>query len=372
MKKLLLSLFCVCTFIAANAQGGPVDVGLPENPTPGKCYAKCVTPDVYETKDVRVMVRPSYKKMTIVPAEYKTVEEKVLVKEASKRFEFVPAVYEEVQVEYEAEAGFTTLEIVPASFSNTTEKVEIMPAVERWEYAPYDGCKSEDPVDCQAWCYRKYPAQYETVSKVDLSQNTTTRSTPQPGKKATYTKRVVKTPAQIKEIEIPAEYKTITKRVLVKDATVAEEEIPAEYKVVKQEVLTKKGGLAVWEEVECELLSYNVLPINYELASAQLTSSARQIIDEKLLTMMKERPNIKVEISAHTDSRGSKDANQSLSERRAKSVATYLISKGINSSRLVSKGYGEDRLKNRCEDGVTCTEREHAVNRRTEFRILTY
>jgi outer membrane protein OmpA-like peptidoglycan-associated protein len=49
----------------------------------------------------------------------------------------------------------------------------------------------------------------------------------------------------------------------------------------------------------------------------------------------------------------------------------YLIARGINSSRLVVKGYGEERLINRCADGVTCTEKEHERNRRTEFRVLS-
>ena len=45
--------------------------------------------------------------------------------------------------------------------------------------------------------------------------------------------------------------------------------------------------------------------------------------------------------------------------------------RGINSSRLIAKGYGEERLLNRCADGVTCTEKEHERNRRTEFRVLS-
>jgi len=68
--------------------------------------------------------------------------------------------------------------------------------------------------------------------------------------------------------------------------------------------------------------------------------------------------------------RGSKTSNQALSERRAQSVVNYLIAKGINNSRLVGNGYGETRLKNRCADGVSCTERDHASNRRTEFRLI--
>jgi outer membrane protein OmpA-like peptidoglycan-associated protein len=118
------------------------------------------------------------------------------------------------------------------------------------------------------------------------------------------------------------------------------------------------------------LTNFSVIPINYELGSARLTAESRTIIDNRLLTLMRERPNISVELNAHTDSRGSASSNQSLSERRAQSVVNYLTSKGINRSRLVSRGYGESRLKNRCADGVSCSDAEHAANRRTEFRVI--
>ncbi|MEI7831560.1 MAG: OmpA family protein, partial [Prolixibacteraceae bacterium] len=62
--------------------------------------------------------------------------------------------------------------------------------------------------------------------------------------------------------------------------------------------------------------------------------------------------------------------NMKLSDQRAKSAAAYLYSKGIAKERIVGKGYGETLLLNKCSDGVPCTEAEHQVNRRTEFKIL--
>jgi outer membrane protein OmpA-like peptidoglycan-associated protein len=58
-----------------------------------------------------------------------------------------------------------------------------------------------------------------------------------------------------------------------------------------------------------------------------------------------------------------------LSNRRAHAAVDYLVSKGISRSRLKSKGYGETKLLNKCADGVQCTEEEHKVNRRTEFKF---
>lgn len=370
MEKLLCLIAFLGMSLTVFAQVN--DTGLPENPDPNKCYVKCVTPDVYETVEETVVIKPAYKRLSIAPAEYKMVEETIVIKEACKEYQLVPAVYETVEVEYDSEQSYNQLSIVPASFDPSNVKIEVKPAIARWEYAPYDGCKSEDPLDCQALCWREYEAQYQTVAIQKVNNYASTTALPMPVKKATYKKRVIKTPAQVKEIDIPAETTVIKKRVLVTDEAVTEIDVPAETITVKKEVLVKKGGINVWEEVECELLNYSVLPINYEYGSARLTAASRNIIDDKLVKLMKDKPNIKVEISSHTDSRGSNEANADLSERRAQSVVNYLMAKGINASRLVAKGFGESRLKNRCSDGVTCTEQEHAINRRTEFRILNF
>ena len=160
----------------------------------------------------------------------------------------------------------------------------------------------------------------------------------------------------------------IKKTVIDADTRVIETVVPATYKTVTKEVLTKKGGLTTWKEVDCKLLEYTDLNITWNLGSAVLTEQARAEIDTKLLPVMKD--GVAVEIASHTDSRGTKESNRALSERRAQAVTNYLISKGINSSRIVSNGYGESRLINRCADGVSCTEREHRANRRTQFRVI--
>jgi outer membrane protein OmpA-like peptidoglycan-associated protein len=79
---------------------------------------------------------------------------------------------------------------------------------------------------------------------------------------------------------------------------------------------------------------------------------------------------MQIELRSHTDSRASAAYNLNLSDHRAKSAAAYLYSKGIARGRIIGKGYGETKLINKCADGVPCTEAEHQVNRRTEFKIL--
>lgn len=77
-----------------------------------------------------------------------------------------------------------------------------------------------------------------------------------------------------------------------------------------------------------------------------------------------------VELSAHTDCRGNDGYNDRLSQRRAESAVNYLVSMGVNADRIIAVGYGERKLKNRCRDGVPCSEEEHEVNRRVEIKVV--
>lgn len=558
MKKSILFVLACLAFTFANAQD------LPTNPEPGKCYIRCVTPDVWVNQDVTVQVSPAYKKLSVVPAQYKketmtvegkvpaqnlevipaeygtesfsvtvneggqrlvkvpsvktTEKEEVVVSDASYSLRMVPAVYENreftvvtqpayqkvtiVPAVYEtrdvtittkepsqrlvvepAEFGTETINYTkreygssirttPASFSTDFETIEVKPATARWEMSdtPAAECASSDPNDCRYWCYKGVPAEFTTVSvqrlasdasfvKVsdcdnasgngnDCGQGTytktvlvkpattrvidipgetkvvkttvmvtppTTRVVDVPAVVKTMTKRVMVTPPTTERIEIPATTKTVTRTVyssestrteaiaptsktftktvmrtppttravqlrgadktltvtkLVSDARVEEVTVPAVTKTVTKEVLQTKGGLTTWREVECELVEYQALPINWNLGSATLTGEAKSLIDTRLMPVLAQNPGVKLEIASHTDSRGGDTANQDLSERRAQAVVRYLESKGINNSLLVANGFGETRLTNRCKDGVSCTEREHAANRRTQFRLI--
>jgi len=85
---------------------------------------------------------------------------------------------------------------------------------------------------------------------------------------------------------------------------------------------------------------------------------------------MNDYPDMIIELSSHTDSRGSNAYNATLSQCRADAAVDYIVGKGISISRIVPKGYGESRLVNECADGVNCSEPKHQENRRTEFNIL--
>jgi outer membrane protein OmpA-like peptidoglycan-associated protein len=109
--------------------------------------------------------------------------------------------------------------------------------------------------------------------------------------------------------------------------------------------------------------------IYYNYNDASLRPDARKDLD-LVVALMRQQPGINVELRSHTDSRGSNDYNEGLSQRRANGVVEYLVTQGISRNRLMPVGLGESELRNNCTDGVNCTEQEHARNRRTEIRML--
>jgi outer membrane protein OmpA-like peptidoglycan-associated protein len=109
--------------------------------------------------------------------------------------------------------------------------------------------------------------------------------------------------------------------------------------------------------------------IFYDLDKADIRSDAASELD-KLVVIMNDNPSLKIELSSHTDARGSDSYNMALSQRRAKSAVQYIISNGIAKDRIVAKGYGETKLINHCVNGVECSKAEHQANRRTEVKVL--
>ncbi len=91
---------------------------------------------------------------------------------------------------------------------------------------------------------------------------------------------------------------------------------------------------------------------------------------DRIVTLMKQYSTIELELSSHTDSRGRKGYNQTLSQKRADVAINYIISKGISRKRLIARGLGEEQLRNHCADETYCSEEEHQENRRTEVRVL--
>lgn len=113
----------------------------------------------------------------------------------------------------------------------------------------------------------------------------------------------------------------------------------------------------------------DIKPIYFDLGKSAIRKDAAEELD-KIVAVMQENPGMIIELGSHTDSRGSDKSNLALSDKRAKSSAAYIVSKGIAKERITGKGYGETKLLNKCANKVKCAEDEHALNRRTEFIIV--
>lgn len=109
--------------------------------------------------------------------------------------------------------------------------------------------------------------------------------------------------------------------------------------------------------------------VYYPAGSAELSKEAQNVIYQVIVSL-NQYPNLNVFISAHTDSRGDDTSNLLLSEKRAKAAVDYMIANGIDAKRVSGKGYGETMILNKCKNGIDCSEEEHKVNRRTEFKFI--
>lgn len=109
-------------------------------------------------------------------------------------------------------------------------------------------------------------------------------------------------------------------------------------------------------------------PIFFEFDKYNITAEAAFELD-KLIQIMNKYPDLVIKATSHTDIRGPESYNAQLSEKRAKSTVQYVISKGIDESRITAEGKGESEPKIDCTGG--CTKEQHQENRRSEFIILS-
>jgi outer membrane protein OmpA-like peptidoglycan-associated protein/tetratricopeptide (TPR) repeat protein len=119
------------------------------------------------------------------------------------------------------------------------------------------------------------------------------------------------------------------------------------------------------------LAGVNIENIYFDFDKFNIRKDASIELNKIANLMLVTYPTMAVEISSHTDSRGSSKYNEALSIRRANSTYEYLLSQGVRPDRIKKfEGFGEYNLVNDCKDGVKCKEDEHQLNRRTIFKIL--
>lgn len=147
-----------------------------------------------------------------------------------------------------------------------------------------------------------------------------------------------------------------------------------EYKLLKADIL-ELAELTADEDITLTFKKFDsgkdkqllvVEDIIYAKDQYKVTVQAEEILN-KVYDLLTKNENVKLEVSSHTDAQGDDNANMKLSEKRAEAVAEYLIAKGIAKNRIRSSGKGETQIRNRCTNGINCSDKEHGYNRRTEF-----
>ena len=291
MKNLNLIFSLALCFVAFGLQAQmPGDV--PPNADPGKCYAKCLVADQYETVTEQIETKAAGVRTEVVPATYETVTEQVMKKAESTRLVQVPATYETVTEQVEVKPATTRLIAVPATYETVTEQVEIKPATTRLIAVPatYETVTEQMVAQEEDRKLIPVPAVYETVTETYVSEEAGSRIETLTPKYETQTEQIETSPATTKWVkrkadrnclsadpndclvwclvEVPAQYRTVsrrinigcdgsgvadagctrtvaipektstrTTRVLKTPATVREEVIPAKFKTVTRRVI---------------------------------------------------------------------------------------------------------------------------------------
>ncbi len=141
--------------------------------------------------------------------------------------------------------------------------------------------------------------------------------------------------------------------------------------VIDKEVVEEKEKLQVEKPVTVESSGSEVRinPVYFDYESSWLNQNAKNDL-QKVINLMRQYPQMVIKCAAHTDAKGDVKYNQWMSDRRAKRVVDYIVSKGISASRISGKGFEEKYIINKCTNDVECTDEERAANRRVEFVVV--
>lgn len=226
---------------------GNITKVLAQFPT-GKCYAKCLIQDKYETITEQILVKEATTRAKIIPPKFETISEKVLVKDSYKR-----------------------IDILPKKYQTVTENIEIAPSSTKWVKIIADrNCLSSNPDSCLVWTLVEKPAQYKTIiKKIDL-----------PCAEGYLNKG----DDCIQIDEIPAVYQTVEIKKIKEDARVEFVEVPAEWSTVSKRVITKPGGYSEWRQVVC---SHKIDSEFYQELKAALQKKGFQLSDKQNSTTEK-------------------------------------------------------------------------------------
>jgi len=236
----------------ATMQGQPQGAAslLPPAAKPGECYARAFVPPQYKPVSKTVLKREASERVETTPASYQWVEQRVLAQEASQKLKVIPATYGWEEEKVLVREASTKLVEQPAVYQNVEEKILVRDAYTTWK-------KGRGPIERidnatgEIMCLIEVPAQYQTVVKRVVKTPASVREVGIPAEYKMVKRRVVAEPAKTMTVDIPAQYKTVKVRKLATKASERRIEIPAQYQDVSDRVLVSEGHLE-WRPILCE------------------------------------------------------------------------------------------------------------------------
>jgi len=223
---------------------------LPPAAKAGECYARAFVPPQYKPISKTVLKREASARVETVPARYEWAEQKVLTREASQQLKVIPAKYGWKEEQVLVREASTKLVEQPAVYENVEEKILVREGYTTWK-------KGRGPIERidnatgEIMCLVEVPPQYKTVIKKVVKTPASVREVKIPAEYKTVKRRVVIEPAKTVTVDVPEQYQTVKVRKMAEKPQERRIEIPAEYQEVSDQVLVTDGHLE-WRPILCE------------------------------------------------------------------------------------------------------------------------
>lgn len=226
--------------------------GIPPMPqaAPGECFALVRKPEQYRDVQKTYVARPATERIEVIPARYQSVMHTYVAHEAYERLEVIPPTFRTVTEQVEVRPAQVRYVTTEPEYETVTERVMVTPPRQVWK--PGRGpIERIDHATGQILCLVEEPATYKTITRRVLRRPAEVREVVVPAEYRTVTRRVLDRPAEIRRVMVPAQTATIPVQQLVEPARVNRIPVPEELGTTTVRELVAPAQLE-WRPVLCE------------------------------------------------------------------------------------------------------------------------
>jgi hypothetical protein len=226
---------------------------------PGECFALVKVPEKFRTYQKEYELRAASERLETIPPRYETVTEQYVVQEAHERLETIPATFRNVTEQVEVAPASVRYVSSEPVYETVSEQVLEQPARTVWKRGS-GPIQRIDNATGEIMCLVEEPAIYKTVTRRVLKAPAEAREVPVPAQYSTITRRVIDRPAEVRRVVIPEQVGTRTVRKLVEPGGVRRIPIPSQMGTTTVRELVEPARLE-WRSVLCET---NMTPQNIQ------------------------------------------------------------------------------------------------------------